>query len=239
MASFLLYKGPSQLNPDVTIVVIATVDSGNRKTGQMVQTFILVEDAPPLAVVKERRDGAICGGCYHRGNPAKGRKRTCYVNLGHGPRVVWNLYHNGKLPDYTSDPEAIANLGADQKVRLGSYGDPAAVPISLWETLLSKAAGSTGYTHQWKAKAFSGFRGLVMASCDTAEEREIARSSGWGTFTVTPVGGSVDGASLCPASIEAGKVTQCQACMRCDGASSADVFIPLHGPSRKRKVVAT
>ena len=34
-------------------------------------------------------------------------------------------------------------------IRLGSYGDPAAVPIEIWDNLCSVAANYTGYTHQW------------------------------------------------------------------------------------------
>lgn len=35
-------------------------------------------------------------------------------------------------------------------VRLGTYGDPAAVPTVVWQTVLAQSAMHTGYTHQWR-----------------------------------------------------------------------------------------
>lgn len=234
MPSYVIHRGKSAIDNVTDIVVIATVSAANRKTGDMLQTYILLEDRSPIDGVRTGEDSAICGGCIHRGDGKTGAGRTCYVNLAHGPRVVWAAYKAGDLPDYTNDPDAVRNLGHGRMVRLGTYGDPCAAPLALWQTLLAGAEGWTGYTHQWRAARFAPFKGLVMASCDTPEDMTKASAASWGTFTVVPHGETLPGAILCPASEEAGKVTQCAECRLCNGRSATAVYIPAHGASRKR-----
>ena len=67
-------------------------------------------------------------------------------------------------------------------VRLGTYGDPAAVPASIWSDLVAYSDGHTGYTHQWRTSP--GLRGLCMASVDSEEEAIEAWALGWRTFRV-------------------------------------------------------
>ena len=246
MPSYVIHRGTSEIDRTSRIVVIATVSNANRKTGDMLQTYILLEDVPPMEGVKTGADSAICGGCVHRGNGKDGTGRTCYVNLAHGPRVVYASYRAGGLPDISHDPAAINALGNGRVVRLGTYGDPVAVPLNVWRNLLAGSIGRSGYTHQWRAAKFAAFRPILQASCDTPGDFERARASGWGTFTTVPVGGTLPGALLCPASAEAGtsqglglpqgllKRVQCVDCLMCDGASQRHVYIPAHGASRKR-----
>ena len=125
---------------------------------------------------------------------------------------------------------------AGKLVRLGSYGDPAAVPFAVWQALLARVAGHTGYTHQWRV--FPEFDAWVMASCDSSAERVMARALGFRTFRVAPFDSWVRerGEVLCPASAEAGKRTTCAACKACGGTSAkarADIVIPAHGGGRK------
>ncbi len=72
----LLFEGNSLIN-DEPIVAIATGlqrPSTNRKTGPMIQTWILHRDELPTQAIKSGSDEAICGTC-----PARGR--WCYVQV--------------------------------------------------------------------------------------------------------------------------------------------------------------
>lgn len=238
-ASSVIYRGPSLID-GAPIVVVAVVRSTNTKTDNMVQTYIIRADMHPLEAVRVGADSAICGGCVHKGEHdengilIKGT-RTCYVNLGHGPSSVWGALQRGTYRDVSSDLEAVRALGYGRLVRLGTYGDPAAVPVHVWRALLEDAIGHTGYSHQWRSERLGApLRGLVMASCDNAQDRERARARGWDTFTVSPMGERIEGANLCPASSEAGKLATCSQCLRCNGARAADVYIPAHGAMGSR-----
>lgn len=239
ISSAVIYRGPSRIDR-APVVVVALVTSSNRKTGEMVQTYILRADVDPQTAVVKGWDVSICGGCIHRGrwDATAGRMigRTCYVTLWQGPRVVYEKL-TGPAPyrDICDDVDAIRALGFGRLVRLGTYGDPAAVPGTVWDALLTDAIAHTGYTHQWRNERIAGhLRGRVMASCDTPADRERARAAGWDTFTVAPIGETIDGADLCPASKEAGKRTTCAACLKCSGAGGADIYIPAHGATAGR-----
>jgi hypothetical protein len=117
-------------------------------------------------------------------------------------------------------------------VRLGAYGDPAAVPSRVWDKILSVAGGWTGYTHQWRGCDPRLMR-YVMASCETAEDVATARRAGYRTFRVLLPGEPLlHGEFACPASAEAGKRRTCETCGACDGAkqgSNASPAIIVHG----------
>lgn len=239
--NFVFYHGPSMLD-GAPIIAVAKIDgSRNGKTGPMVQTYILRADVHPREASKHGLDSSICGACVHRGKYSlKGellaRTRTCYVVLCHGPSGIFKAYKRGIYGDLSGDLNQAAELIAGRIVRLGSYGDPAAVPFGVWSAFLAKMQACTGYTHQWRA--FPELAILVMASCDSMADRVMARALGFRTFRVAP---SVDwtkesGEALCPASHEAGKKTTCQACKACGGHSSkanCDIVIPAHGAAKR------
>src|SRR3546814_21009444 len=91
-------------------------------------------------------------------------------------------------------------------IRLGTYGDPAAAPRSLWTVALSQAAGWTGYTHQWR-NIDAAWSKLVMASADSVTDMQDAHALGYRTFRVTP--GAFENVKgleiICPASEEKGR----------------------------------
>jgi len=68
MQSAIIYNGPSLLDGQ-PIVVIATYSNRNRKTGHVVQTYILLRDINPLEASKTGADYSICGDCIMRGTP--------------------------------------------------------------------------------------------------------------------------------------------------------------------------
>ena len=120
---------------------------------------------------------------------------------------------------------------------MGAYGDPAAIPARHWRSLLRLASGHTGYSHQWRQAFAQGLRGMVMASADTASERDTARAMGWRTFRVRTESEQLGAREIvCPASDEGGKKRKCIDCQACDGADragKASVAIIVHGRMAK------
>ena len=230
-SGYVIYRGPSLLD-GAPIVAIATMRSENRKTGPMVQTWILRDDMSPVEAYRAGADASICGDCKHRWHLGG----ACYVNIGHGPGSVWRAWRNWRYPAACSDPARNA-IGAGRRVRLGAYGDPAAVPGAVWRALIRDAAGHTGYTHQWRNPVAAPLRDLCMASVDSAAELHAAQSAGWRTFRVTgPAEIFEPGEIECPADAR-GKT--CAQCMACYGASSgrqaqASIAITVHGSMASR-----
>ena len=229
MAGFIFYRGPSPID-GAPIVAIATLKSANSKTGDMVQTWILREDISPLDAIASGADASICGNCAHRGR--KGKKRTCYVDVGKAPQGIWNAYHRGQYIDLSNDPGTIAMLIAQRIVRMGAYGDPAMVPVKQWRALLAAADGRTGYTHAWRRMWAQALKPYVMASVDSVAEQDLARSMGWRTFRVRTESEPLQANEFaCPASPEGGQRKQCITCKACDGgrAGKASAAIIVHG----------
>jgi hypothetical protein len=222
MKSGIIYKGPSLLD-GAPIVVIATYSNRNRKTGAVVQTYILCEGINPLEASKTGADYSICGTCPMRGetttDPARkqAKGRRCYVNLGQGVLTVWRAYRRGVY--HAADSAAArAAIGRGRVVRLGTYGDPAAVPDYVWSELLSDAETWTAYTHQkpWRPD-------IAMQSADSLDEARAHWAAGRRTFRVLTGLHDLDKANetLCPASKEAGARVQCRACKLCRGGVNA------------------
>ena len=233
--NFVFYDGPSMLDGS-PILGIAILNSENAKTGDMVQTFIIRADVAPVEALRTGQDAAICGDCKHR--PANGG--SCYVNVGQSVQSVYSAWMRGAYPLIA--PVDAAPMLAGRYVRLGAYGDPAAIPAEHWHALLALAAGHTGYSHQWRSPLAQGLRGLVMASADSASERDVAQSMGWRTFRVRLASEALAAREIvCPASDEGGKRRQCITCRACDGATrqgQASIAIIVHGAKAKRFEVA-
>ena len=218
MQHAIIYNGPSLLDGK-PIVVIATYSNRNTKTGKVMQTYILRSDINPLEASKTGQDFSICGSCPMRGEVttdpkrkiAKGRK--CYVNLGQGVLIVFKSYKRGVYKE--GDPRT---MGRDRFVRVGTYGDPAAVPSHVWDELLAECETWTAYTHQkpWRPD-------IAMQSADSYDEAKSHWAEGRRTFRVIVDLGDIDktNEALCPASKEAGRRVQCTACKLCKGSSLA------------------
>ena len=244
----IIYSGPSMLDGQ-PIVVVAIVTSGNSKTGNMLQTHILRSDMDPMKASKTGADFAICGDCTHRGKPTDNpdkktaEGRTCYVNLGQGPNQVFKAYTAGKYPP-ASTPEQISALGKGRMVRLGTYGDPAAVPAAVWDALLQHSTGHTGYTHQHQTASAPANYNRMMYSADTASEAAAAHRKGYRTFRVMSVqdysargkASILDNEILCPASKENDRGVTCSQCKLCTGSNSSgkSIAIVAHGTARNK-----
>lgn len=235
---FELWRGRSAID-GADIVAIATLHSDNRKTGDMVQTWILRTDRTPLEAVADGSDAAICGTCPHRRTfaPDLGKHvRTCYVEVGRAPRNVYETWFRGRYP--RADRWTRYAIGRGRAVRLGAYGDPAAVPARIWHDVIRDAVGHTGYTHQWRAPFAAEHRTLCMASADSPADYDAARADGWRTFRVRRADEPRQAREvICPASPEGGNRTTCMECLICRGADPArpnmapGVVIIAHGPA--------
>ena len=238
MESAVIYRGISLLDGVSPIAVVVTGikhRSGNAKTGGMIQTYIVRDDMRPKDAIDTGADVAICGQCPHR-KQADG-SRSCYVNLATGLSVVGRKLMAGEYPDVDVSEVALACAG--RPVRLGTYGDPAAVPLTVWEALTAHASNWTGYTHQWRLAPVAPFARYLMASCDSEADRVDAKRSGWRTFRVRTVAESLaplmQGEIACPASFEAGKRTTCERCGLCAGSTkrAKDIAIINHSSTAR------
>ena len=217
------------LHEDTQRVVIATgfaSPSDNRKTGDMIQIWILCKAEDPVTAIQTGLDRLICGNCKHRGD-GSGGDRSCYVNVGQAPLGIWRAWKAGNY-----SPLPFLSLFTGRRVRFGAYGDPTHLPLSLALAIAGVASGHTGYTHQWRKPSLQGWKSILMASVDTTAELVIARSMGWSTFRVSPDTDHHTFEELC-ASERNG--TSCSDCLGCPGARNGiqSVFIPAHGKGKR------
>ena len=231
----VVYRGPSLLTGDPILVAVSgvTYASANTKTGPVAQAYILHARQSPIEAVRSGGDRAICGDCPLRGNET-GAARGCYVEWYRGPQNVWK-----GLPGYQErlTPAQRARWAtealAGRVLRLGAYGDPAAVPAAVWWDLVTPTRAWLGYTHQWRR--FPELRLFCMASVDTEVEAREARAAGWRYFRVGSFAGGeqrlLDREIICPASDEGGHRVTCEQCRLCMGASKVakDIRILPHG----------
>lgn len=225
----LLWEGASLINGK-PIVAIATVKSSNEKTGDMIQTWILPRDMAPHNAVKTGEDDSVCGDCPHRHYSGG----ACYVLPFQGPRSVWAAWQRGS---YETDRHrrAFDKARGRKMVRLGAYGDPAAVPARVWSALVHDAPGWTGYTHQWQKPFAADLRGLCMASVDSASEARQAAAMGWRYFRVL---GPADAPESLAGAVEClsdSRGLTCAECRVCNGArvgrskQPTSIWIDVHG----------
>lgn len=253
--SIVIYSGPSMLDGS-PIVVLASTGSSNVKTGQMLQTWIMRADMHPSEASARKDDSSVCGMCPRR--HALGG--DCYVQIVHAPRSVWESWdRQGRPGSNWADPAQILALQSDALaygLRLGSYGDPMAVPYTVWADLISalNPRSVVGYTHQWGADparvTIAGdrwFRDHVMGSADTIQQARDARSFGWRVFlAISPAelvyedirAIPMDRMVQCPATREQNPLT-CSTCGICNGSGKgvgkASVYLVEHGMRSQAK----
>lgn len=258
---FILFEGASLIDGS-PIVAIATVSSRNKKTGRMLQTWILRSDIDPITANRTGADYSICGKCplkgtaNHEKTSGTADARGCYVQIGQAPASVYRTYKAGKYPRailyggllfnpslFDSEGMPMVSgapcIGKGEIVRLGAYGDPAAVPSDIWDMLTKFAKGWTGYTHQ------SGFVASApinkcMVSADTATDAEQAWGKGYRTFRIVSNTSEVvkDKEVICPATPEGGLKATCADCRLCMGSSKTgkSVAVIAHGSGKKHAI---
>lgn len=221
----------------------------------MLYTWIMDAKIPPEIAAFNGVDESICGGCKFRAQPKldagdirPASTRMCYVRLSAlsdefgtpmadesmGPAEVWQAWKNGEfgvyntLPSWEEDERRLSwhQYCGPLSVRIGSYGDPGAVPTAVWADLVRYAKNFTGYTHLWQT-CDPNLKKYCMASVDTFEELIEADSEGWRCFIVVPAdrvewmnayAKDSGDAVLCP--MTAGKPVTCNTCHMCQGIST-------------------
>lgn len=226
------YPGGDEIAVAVTGIVNT---STNRKTGPMLQSYILRVDGNPMENLKSGADRAICGDCPMRGG-------ACYVDVSKGPNQVWKRLD--VYPHVSRLSKRIRNwCFQGRPIRIGAYGDPAAVPFEVWEEVVAWTGEGlhTGYTSSWRT-CDQRLREICVASVRSPEEAELADSMGWQYFRVReadePLG---PGEFVCPASNEAkdeGSKSTCFSCMACRGRGKSDkkrpsAVVVVHGAPYK------
>ena len=231
---YVLQRGTSPIDGN-PFVVIMTMSTSNRKTGDMIQVWILREDVNPVAAIATGDDISVCGDCPHRRRQVWDAKRkrfvwvrSCYVNVGQAPNNVWKAY---KCGSYGSLSDLTPRMLHGRKIRWGAYGDPALISPSLFATINEHADGHTGYTHQWRQPWAQWCKGIFQASCDSFADYLDASAHGWKTFAVVPKGAQSYSGKLCPATVTDSQA-QCATCSLCDGAK-LDIFVEAHGTGAK------
>jgi hypothetical protein len=227
------YDGPSVLD-GAPIVALLTQASANVKTGDVCTLWILAKNEAPHVAQRTGADAAVCGTCPLR--PANGG--GCYVTTFQGPRSTWRAHRDSGAS--TGTDEQVATYIGGRTLRLGGYGDPAALPFDVVSRLVASCSNVLGYTHQWRT-CDQRFARVCMASVASESEAAEAHALGWRTFRVRT--GADRGRTMareitCPASAEAGKRRTCAECGACDGNGArpgrASIAIDAHGASAKR-----
>jgi len=206
--------------------------SANRKTGPMVQLWILSQDMDPVKSVKTGHDAkTICAGCpFASGN-------GCYVNVGQSPLSIWRAYKRGSYGKLL--PKDYGQFFKGKTVRFGAYGNPSLIPLAIVKAVASASNGWTGYFHNWKemkpamARAYGQY---FMVSTETEESRCKADSAGLRYFHVSP--NKPSDAIEC---LSDAKGITCEKCKLCAGLSKSrlpSVWINPHGSKKTKAEMA-
>jgi hypothetical protein len=228
----ILWRGPSRIDgkPLVALATGLRQPSANVVTGPVIQVWILRSRVPPLAAIRTGGDRSVCGDCLHRGS-------TCYVNVWREVTQVWRTFRQGGYVPFTP---GLFRLVRGRAIRLGAYGDPAAVPISVWRPLHTAAGLWLAYTHQWDQPwCDPALKELCMASVDSPAQRERALALGWKTFRVRAAEEpALAGEFVCPKGAEASRRLLCIQCGACRGGAYTGQATPVtmvHGlPALRR-----
>ncbi|MEM7580897.1 MAG: hypothetical protein AAF316_13830, partial [Cyanobacteria bacterium P01_A01_bin.80] len=101
---------------------------------------------------------------------------SCYVNML-PVNNIYRKYATGSYPKFSANEIEVIKRYR-YPIRIGSYGDPTAVPFDVWEPIISASGRYTGYTHQFH-KCDSRWKQYLMASVQSESEACIAQSQGW------------------------------------------------------------
>ena len=222
---YVIYDGPSMLDGSPIVVIVNCVErpSANQKTGGMLQTWVLRSDIHPSEAIANGDDESICGRCPRR----HGVDGDCYV-VERTIATIWRAYRRGAYPHLHE-----FRMFERYVIRLGSYGDPAAVPMELIADLVRHTRGHTAYTHQWRT-CDQRLRDWCMASTDSIDDLHDAKRLGWRSYRVRPTHSTdrLPGESICPGSADGEFKLTCIECMACAGVGRGrrgDIVVSAHG----------
>jgi len=215
---------------DDKIQIVVTPKSSNKKTGDMPQLWVIPKKINPVDAVKTGADSLVCGDCKHR----HFKKGACYVPPWQAPRSIWDAANRGIYDNVAHIAKTLAVM-AENKLRLGAWGDPAFIPKSVLQEVLDHVPSWTGYTHQWHKEA--DLQDVCMASVDSIPEYERAKALGYRCFLVLAEGAEAPKDAIeCPAD---SRGITCKQCGLCDGKEGAadtrkNIYIRVHGAKKGR-----
>ena len=235
----LIARQKSKINGEPVRVLLTGHQrpSRNTKTGEQIQVSILsASGQSPVQALQTGADSAVCGTCALRPILNKLQRdlddqphKPCYVLVARSVLSMWRAHIKARV----QWPDTLRG----RSLRLGNYGDPAAVSIGVWHRLIRLAKRDhkhprpwTGFSHRWKASNAQPYKRICMASVDTPAEQQQAKRAGWRTFRVRRNAADplLAGEISCPASKEVNRTT-CAACLLCNGSA---------GPSDRRADIA-
>jgi len=228
--TYIIHRGTVNGQPYFVAASGFTRASDNRKTGDMIQLWIMLENIDPVAVVQSGLDAStVCQGCpFASGN-------GCYVNVGQAPLGIYKAARNG-LPEML--PKDYAKFFSGRKVRFGAYGNPTLLPISKVKAIAKASSGWTGYFHNWKsmpAAKREAYNAYFMASTETQTSLELAQSLQLRVFHVSPI--QPQNTVEC---LSDSRGLTCAQCQLCQGWSkpAKSVWINPHGSTVKKATAA-
>lgn len=218
------------------LVAIATTDSDNSKTGNMIQVWIMSRLVHPVESRRSGHDATLqCQGCPFASN------QGCYVS----PLALMAIWRAYKANSYSYLQFGSADWDAffqGASVRLGAYGNPSMLPLAMLQSITDLASMHTGYMHDWHlmpidlARSYGRF---LMASTEPSNSA-YAQNLGLRTFTVLSPDSPSEGLGIeCLADA---KGMQCADCGLCDGTARSSkrskplpsVWIRSHGYQVKK-----
>ncbi|MBF2014202.1 MAG: hypothetical protein IGS23_03115 [Rivularia sp. T60_A2020_040] len=209
-------------SPIVLILTGFVNHTSNRKTGRLLQSWVLQQNFVPTDAAKRGLDRGICGDC-----PMKlSQLGSCYVNLA-VTNNIYRKYEKGTYPSF-SENEIEVLKRYRYPIRIGSYGDPTAVPFDVWKPIILASSSHTGYTHNWK-NSKPIWKQYLMASVQSLAEARIAQSQGWRTFRIMTPDAPLSKNEILCRHTEDDRI-RCEICMLCDGNSSKpNIADRVHG----------
>ena len=249
MPGLIVYHGPSKYDGEQIVAILVKPNGkSNRKTGAVVQQYILRADIDPLEASRTGADYSICGNCRHKGTPAPNKtngvayNRTCYVQLFQGPLGVYKAVKQGYYPAAETIEQVKEFIGGAM-LRLGTYGDPASLPEGLNELLIELSGAHTSYTHAHTVDDTISDHAArySMVSVDSIDDAMRAHSKGFRTFRVIPISTYQEHGTnallkneiMCPNTIG----VRCIDCKLCNGTkykNGKSIAIVAHGPARNK-----
>jgi len=220
---YILYRG---MTNGKSFVAIATLESSNVKTGNMVQIWFLLEHTSPIDGVKSGLDAStICKDCpFASGN-------GCYVEIGRAPSMVWKKF---KACGYSElNPSDYSRVFSGRKIRFGAYGNPSLLPISIVKAIASVSSGYTGYFHDWKSNPYaSEYAKYFMASTETESSYRLAMSLNYRVFHASPV--KPEGMQECLNTLQDTTCIKCNLCNGLTKSRAPSIWINPHGAGKNK-----
>ena len=201
-----------------------TTDSKNKKTGNMLGVSILPLAEKPSDSIKHKNDRPQCGTCAAAASTPGGW--CCYVNPV-ALNSVWTATIKQKVSKVVGKFLELSQV----PIRLGTYGDPALLPLELLKKLVS-GRKYTGYTHQWKTCS-PKYSQYLMASIDHTNSKADAIKNGYRTYRILSELDVLDSDEImCPHDSTGVQCCDCRLCSG-NGIRAKNIAVRVSGPPNK------